>query len=61
MIISPCRWEIYYVACNERMAMVWMLESIPLVHAMIANDSSDVAMRRYVDVDERQMDDIDGG
>ena len=34
---------------------------IPLVHSMIANDSSVVAMRRQVDVDQRQMDDIDGG
>ena len=28
---------------------------------VIANDSSVVAMRRQVDVDQRQMDDIDGG
>ena len=46
---------------KERMATVSMLELIPLVHSMIANDSSVVAMRRQVDVDQRQMDDIDGG
>ena len=31
---------------KERMAMVLMLELIPLVHSMIANDSSVGAMRR---------------
>ena len=36
MINQPRRWEIYYVACNERMATGLMLELIPLVHSMMA-------------------------